>query len=208
MSSAHTQRVIETLLERNALGGRIPAALKSLRWLQVLDLSQNALTGSIPGELGRLASLTALVLSRNDLRGAIPAALGNLCLRKAELSHNWGLEGSLPDGWRQSDLEGLDIFLTRMCAPDAWRDWLAGIQFSGVRCGAEPMPVDVAVAYTPRARKEAGDTAAVEAEIDLMIATANEIFAMSGVRQRVELIGAAEVAYAETVERERSGALG
>ena len=192
------EKLVVLRLERNALGGRIPAALGPLTRLQILDLSQNALAGSIPGELGRLASLTALVLSRNDLRGTIPAALGNLRLREAELSHNWGLEGSLPDGWRQSDLEGLDIFLTRMCAPDAWRDWLAGIQFSGVRCGAAPMPVDVAVAYTPRAREEAGGTAAIEAEIDLMIATANEIFAMSGVRQRVELIGTAEVAYAET----------
>ncbi|MDE0126002.1 MAG: M12 family metallo-peptidase [Bryobacterales bacterium] len=185
-------------LDRNALSGPIPGALGALANLQHLVLSQNELTGVIPDELGNLERLTALDLSRNDLTGSVPTALGALNLWDVSLSHNWGLTGSLPAAWQQSEIENLDIFLTQTCAPAAWREWLATIRFFGLRCGAEPVPVDVAVAYTPAAREAAGGTAAIEAEIDFMVATTNEIFAASGVRQRVALVGRSEVAYAET----------
>ena len=184
-------------LEDNALSGAIPAELGNLTNLQHLVLSQNGLTGTIPAELGNLASLRTLDLSRNDLTGSVPTALGDLNLAVVSLSHNWGLLGSLPAGWQRSEIERLDIFLSRTCVPASWRDWLVTINFFGSHCGAEPSPIDVAVVYTPAARSEAGGTAAIEAEIDLMIATTNEVLAASGVRQRVALVGRAEVAYSE-----------
>ena len=187
-------------LDRNDLTGTIPAELGSLANLETLDLSHNDLTGPIPAELGSLANLETLDLSHNDLTGPIPAELGSLAnLETLDLSYNWGLSGPLPVGLEQSALEELDIFVTRTCAPAAWGEWLAAVEFWGLACDAGPdATIDIAVLYTPAAREAAGGAAGIEAEIDLWIAETNEAYAASRVRQRLALVGRSEVPYTET----------
>ena len=187
-------------LERNALAGPIPAELGSLANLQQLWLGENELTGPVPAWLGNLTQLLVLHLSYNDLTGPIPAELGKLVnLERLDLSYAWGLSGPLPSGLETAPLEELDIFVTRTCAPAAWQERLATIEFYGPLCEAgTDVTIDVAVIYTPAAREAAGGAAEITAEIDLMIAETNEAYATSGVHQRLALVGRSEVRYTET----------
>ena len=202
--------------------GPIPTWLGNLTNLRWLYLSGSGLTGSISGALGRLANLRHLYINRNALTGPIPPWLGNLAalerlylggnpltgpfpnvllgnLERLGLDYAWGLSGPLPSGLRLPRLEELDIFVTQACAPAAWRDWLATIEFTGRLCGAETsVEIDVAVVYTPAARAVAGGAAAIEAVIDLMVAETNGALAASGVHHRVALIERSEVSYDET----------
>jgi hypothetical protein len=57
--------------------------------------------------------------------------------------------------------------------------------------------IDVLVVYTPAAQAEAGGPAAMTALINLAVAESNLAYANSGVSQRLRLVHAAEVAYAE-----------
>ena len=184
----------------NRLTGSIPGALGSLASLESLSLGGNELTGRIPSALGSLANLRQLDLSRSDLTGAVPSELGSVMnLEQLDLSYTWGLSGPLPAGLEQSGLEELDFFVTQTCAPAAWQEWLATIEFLGPLCGVEPdVTIDVAVVYTPAAREAVGGTAGIEAAIDLMVAETNQAYAASGVRQRVVLTGRSEVPYTET----------
>ena len=193
-------RVTGLHLRRNGLAGPVPRELGTLANLETLDLERNTLTGRIPAELGNLPNLRELYLSNNALTGQVPAELGNLPnLHRMDLSYNWGLQGPLPPGLRRSHLRELDILLTRACAPAALRGWLAAIRFTGVPCGDRAnVTIDIAVVYSPAARAAAGGTAAIEAEIDLMIAETNQAFEASGVRDRLALAARAEVQYVET----------
>ena len=185
-------------LGRNALTGAIPEELGNLVNLEKLELENNELTGPILAALGRLTNLETLYLNYNGLTGPIPAALGRLTdLKELYLSFNWGLSGRLPAGL-EGRLDELDIFVTQTCAPTAWLDWLATIDFRGRPCGAgTDITIDVAVVYTPAAREEAGGTAAIEAVIDLMVAETNQAYETSGVRHRLALVGRSEVQYSE-----------
>ena len=188
-------------VSRNDLSGPIPAALGSPAHLQWLRLGENPLTGRIPPELGSLAGLRTLDLSHTDLSGPIPASLGRLAnLQWLDLSHAWGLSGPLPAGLEQSALERLDFLVTQACAPAAWGEWLATIDFRGPACEVGPdVTIDVAVVHTPAAREAAGGAAGIEAAIDLMIAETNQAYAASGgVNQRLALVDRSEVAYTET----------
>ena len=171
----------------NGLTGPIPRELANLEDLAVLDLRWNYLTGPIPALLGGLANLDALHLEGNDLTGPIPVELGRLVnLRSLSLDGNWGLAGPLPPGLRLAPLEELYIFVTQLCAPAAWQNWLATIEFRGALCGAgTDVTIDVAVVYTPAAREAAGGAAAIEAEIDLWVTETNEFYEASGVHHRV-----------------------
>ena len=193
-------RVTRLYLSFNNLTGRIPPASGNLARLRELYLAENALSGPIPRELGRLVNLEALHLSRNDLSGPIPAELGKLVnLERLDLAYAWGLSGPLPSGLETAPLEALDIFVTRTCAPAAWQERLATIEFYGPLCEAgTDVTIDVAVIYTPAAREAAGGAAAITAEIDLMIAETNQAYATSGVHQRLALVGRSEVPYTET----------
>ena len=187
-------------LSGNELTGPVPAWLGSITGLRSLEFAWNELTGPIPRELGRLVNLETLHLSQNDLSGSIPAELGKLVnLARLDLSYTWGLSGPLPSGLQTAPLEELDIFVTRTCAPAAWQEWLATIEFYGPLCEAgTDVTIDVAVIYTPAAREAAGGAAEITAEIDLMIAETNQAYATSGVHQRLALVGRSEVPYTET----------
>ena len=195
-------RNLEALsLRGNALSGPIPDALARLENLQQLDLTRNGLSGAVPAWLGDLTRLRGLELGVNALTGPIPNALGSLTdLERLDVSYNWGVTGPLPPGLRLPRLEALGIFVTRSCAPAAWRDWLATIEFNGRRCGrgADVTTIDAAVLYTPAAREAAGGTPAIEALIDLMVAETNEAYEASGVGHRLALVARSETPYTET----------
>ena len=180
--------------------GPIPAWLRNHTNLRWLYMSGSDVTGGIPVWLGNLVNLESLFLNANDLTGPIPGALGRLeNLDHLGLSYNWGVSGSLPSGLRRARLEGLDILVTQACAPAAWQDWLATIDFMGRLCGVgTDIEIDVAVVYTPAARDAAGGVAAIEAEIDLMVAETNQAYETSGVNHRVALVDRSEVPYSET----------
>ena len=210
-------------LARNELTGRIPDALGNLVNLEWLWLGWNGLTGPIPSWLGRLSSLRSLGLDRNELTGRIPDALSNLAnledlnlgrnglagpippslgqlsnLKSLNLSWNWGLSGTLPAALAFPHLEELDIFVTQTCAPVAWRERLATVEFMGRLCEAgAAVTIDVFVVYTPAAREEAGGTAEIEAVIDLMVAETNQALQASGVHHRLALVARSEVQYTE-----------
>ena len=187
-------------LSGNGLSGAIPAALGRLASLEALYLGGNRLAGPVPAWLGDLGRLRRLSLRGNDLSGTVPGALGRLAnLERLDLSDLWGLSGPLPAGLERSRLELLDVFVTRTCAPAAWRDWLATIAFYGSPCGPAPgATVDVAVVHTANARRTSGGAAEIAATIDLMIAEANQAFEATGVDLRLALVGRSEVSYAET----------
>ena len=180
--------------------GPIPAWLRNHTNLRWLYLSGSDVTGGIPAWLGNLVNLESLFFSANDLTGPIPSALAGLeNLENLDLSYNWGVSGSLPSGLGRARLEGLDILVTQACAPAAWQGWLATIEFTGRLCGAPTdVEIDVAVVYTPAARDAAGGVAAIEAEIDLMVAETNQAYEASGVDHRVALVDRSEVPYTET----------
>ena len=192
-------------LGRNQLTGVIPAELGRLADLRGLGLESNLLTGVIPAELGRLADLRGLGLESNLLSGAVPQELGNLVnLEELSLAFNLDLSGRLPLPLGMP-LRYVDLHFTRVCAPRAdaafasWAD-TATFHPSGLTCGVAPRAVsaiDVAVFYTPAARRAAGGPAAIEAVIDLMIAETNQAYRDSGVGQRVVLAAREEVLYTE-----------
>ena len=63
-------------LSQNSLTGSIPAEIRFLSKLEVLDLSNNAMAG-LPAEIGQLTRLKTLDLSNNQLTG-LPLELGQL----------------------------------------------------------------------------------------------------------------------------------
>ena len=68
--------VVNLDLSHNELTGALPAEIRFLSKLKVLDLSNNAFTG-VPAEVGQLSQLEVLNLSHNQLTG-LPHELGNL----------------------------------------------------------------------------------------------------------------------------------
>ena len=74
-------------LSNNRLMGALPAEIRRLRDLRVLDASGNQMTG-VPAEIGQLSNLVDLDLSGNKLTG-LPLELGNLQnLRRFDLRGN------------------------------------------------------------------------------------------------------------------------
>lgn len=63
-------------LSDNELDGALPAEIRHMRSLEVLDASGNLMTG-VPAEIGQLSELRILDLSDNQLTG-LPYELGNL----------------------------------------------------------------------------------------------------------------------------------
>ena len=68
--------VVSLDLSHNQLDGALPAEVRHLQKLRVLNLSNNNFTG-LPAEIGQLAELEVLDVSNNQLTG-LPHELGNL----------------------------------------------------------------------------------------------------------------------------------
>lgn len=66
----------ELNLSQNSLTGSLPAEIRLLQILKVLNLSNNQFTG-VPAEIGQLKNLEVLDLSNNKITG-LPNELGNL----------------------------------------------------------------------------------------------------------------------------------
>jgi Leucine-rich repeat (LRR) protein len=74
-------------VSNNKLTGSLPAEIRYLQKLQILNASNNQMTG-VPAEIGQLNNLLELNLSNNGLTG-LPYELGNLKnLRILDLSGN------------------------------------------------------------------------------------------------------------------------
>ena len=184
------------------LTGPIPSELERLRNLTQLYLGSNHLTGPVPSWLGHLGALEELSLAGTALTGPVPAELGTReSLSTLDLSYAWGLSGPLPSALRGAEDARLNIFLSQVCAPAEWRDWLETIVFNGRLCEEDPdVTIDLAVVYTPAAREAAGGAAGIGAVVDLMVAETNRAYEASGVRQRLALVERSEVAYTESGE--------
>ena len=192
-------------LRGNELGGPIPPELGQLADLRELLLERNDLSGAIPRELGSLARLQGLYLGRNRLSGALPLELGGLTSLKWLSLRGNRLSGTIPLRLRQLRLSTLDLVATSVCVPGdlEYREWLAAIEFypSGLTCGRPPAAmsfVDIAVVYTPAARRITGGTEEIEALIDLKIAETNQSYLDSEVNQRLVLVARQEVEYDES----------
>lgn len=212
-----TGRVTRLDLSGNGLAGDIPPALGRLSHLERLNLGwrwdpgsrmlfSNQLSGPIPPELGGLANLQRLRLWGNRLSGPIPTQLGGLAnLRVLHLGFNPDLTGMIPSSLQQLPLSTLALMATAVCAPrdavfQAWLTTIDSFQSSGLTCGSPPdamSSIDVAAFYTPAARRHAGGTAAIETEIDLMVAETNQAYRDSGVHQQISLVAREEVDYTE-----------
>ncbi|MBI5456624.1 leucine-rich repeat domain-containing protein [Candidatus Kaiserbacteria bacterium] len=80
-------QVQELDLSNNNLTGALPAEIRHLSSLEVLNISNNKMTG-LPAELGQLSKLRVLNAANNQLTG-IPHELGNLqSLEILDLSGN------------------------------------------------------------------------------------------------------------------------
>ena len=192
-------------LGNNHLSGPIPPVLAQLERLQALFLWGNQLSGPIPTELANLANLVVLDLQSNQLSGPIPEELANLArLRGMSVSFNEQLTGTFPLRLQSLPLASVSLLGTAVCVSDdaEFRAWSTTIDFrsSGRTCGA-PVPevsvIDVAVFYTPAARRAHGGTVAIRAEIDLWIAETNRAYVESGVQQLLVLAARQEVLYTE-----------
>ena len=172
-------RVTALALDDNGLDGTLPAALGDLSELERLDLRDNALSGALSSALADLTSLVSLQLERSyALTGPLPAGLGEL-----------------------ADLATVRIADTELCAPDddAFQTWWGALSSaSGLICPpAGQSVIDVAIFYTPAARRSWGTKERIEEQIQLWVAGTNTAYRTGGVNQRVALVALAETAYGE-----------
>ena len=191
------------------MSGEIPPELGGLTNLRELSLVSNELSGEIPPELGALTNLQYLTLWGNELSGEIPPELGDLTnLIGLRIGFNPNLTGPIPRQLLQLRLPILNLMATAVCVPldEEFQEWLATISLrtpSGAICGRLPeamTSIDVAVFYTPAARRRAGGTAEIEAKIDLLVAETNQAYEDSGVNLRIVLAAREEVPYEEENE--------
>uniref|UniRef100_A0A1J3GQR3 non-specific serine/threonine protein kinase n=1 Tax=Noccaea caerulescens TaxID=107243 RepID=A0A1J3GQR3_NOCCA len=110
LSFGNLSRIKHLHFNNNTISGEIPVELSKLTNLAHLILDNNNLTGTLPLELALLPSLTILQLDNNNFQGSeIPEAYGNFP-RLVKLSlRNCGLQGSIPDLSRITNLSYLDL---------------------------------------------------------------------------------------------------
>lgn len=74
------RRVVEFRMPNSKMEGRLPAEIRYLTELSVLDISYNTLSGEIPTEIGELKMLKKLNIASNNFTGEIPVSIGELSL--------------------------------------------------------------------------------------------------------------------------------
>ena len=82
---------MELRLEGTHMSSEIPASIKNLVNLEILEINDADVTGTLPSELGELTMLSKLFLGGNlDLQGGIPSVVGMLsALGKCCVSMAW-----------------------------------------------------------------------------------------------------------------------
>lgn len=106
--------LVELDVSHNRLKGALPAEIRQLSRLQVLDASDNVMTG-VPAEIGQLQYLRVLDLSNNDLTG-LPLELGQLSkLEILDLRGNAIVDQDLAT--IREDLAGTQILVDDEAAP-------------------------------------------------------------------------------------------
>ena len=137
------ERVVTLALNGYGLTGSVPAQLRDLSNLEVLDLSYNGLPGRIPPELGDLSNLVVLDLQYNRLTGTIPARLGNLSSLKTLTLNRNRLTGGIPQelaGLSNLGTLGLDDNKLTGCIPDSLYGMSAYLT-GPPPCGDETKPI-------------------------------------------------------------------
>lgn len=73
------------------MSSEIPATIKNLVNLEILEINNADVTGTLPSELGELKMLKELLLGGNlDLQGGIPSEIGRLsALGKYYILFDW-----------------------------------------------------------------------------------------------------------------------
>lgn len=203
-------RDLENLeLRAGFLSGEIPAELGGLAKLERLDLGRNSLDGSIPPSLAGLPALRKLLLAGNRLVGSVPTELSGLkSLEELDLGFNLDLSGTVPSGLSETSLRVLNVMATEACPPgDApGLEWLDRIEFLPSGCGqpaAAVSEIDIAILYTPYARRRVGGREAMEALLGLWIAETNQAYVDSDVQQRLVPTLMQEVPYDELDREDR-----
>ncbi|GLJ13149.1 hypothetical protein SUGI_0206300 [Cryptomeria japonica] len=65
-------------LHNNFLAGSIPRAIKNLKWLHIVDMSDNDLIGLILDLIGKLSNQSIMFLNENHLSDSIPLTIDRL----------------------------------------------------------------------------------------------------------------------------------
>jgi Leucine-rich repeat (LRR) protein len=88
--------VLAIKIRSNRIGGKLPAELKEIQSLKLLDLASNKITGSFPSELARMSNLEFLHLSDNRITGKLPTEIGLMESIKTLDFSKCALTGQLP----------------------------------------------------------------------------------------------------------------
>ena len=101
------KQVVGLILYENNLSGTLPASIKNLKNLEVLDLAVNSLKGELPIELTELSRIKVLRLELNTFSGTLPENIGSMKKMEQFVAYGNKLEGSLPASI--ADMKNLNI---------------------------------------------------------------------------------------------------
>ena len=99
-------------LSHNQISGTIIPEIYDLTKLEILELNDNLLTGGISTDVDKLGNLQRFLLRNNpNLGGSIPAEFGNMATNLASISiSNCGLTGQIPEElWNLNILRVLNL---------------------------------------------------------------------------------------------------
>ncbi len=193
--------VLQTIANNMAITGqaqriRIPFFDDAEFPLEITNISATSSGGQVftGNVLGTLHS--SVVLVNNG---------GVVSLNVSALSERYAIHGSAESGFTAIELKRNDlpdhtsppILVKLQTSPKPTIQTAADVALTAADTGPE---VDVMVVYTPVVRVNNGGTAQMHANIDAQVALTNQIYAKSGVIQRLRLVYKGEVAYTETTD--------